>query len=107
MDAFACHGLLNHETSPTENQCVQKSVLVIILIMQFMTGCFGNAFIALVNITDWVKRRGISAADQSPIRCLKSTRHCAKGCRDISTATHIKALQPITSFLPLYCIFFL
>ncbi|XP_051029055.1 taste receptor type 2 member 125-like [Phodopus roborovskii] len=40
-------------------------------------------------------------------RHLKSMQHTAKGCRDISTTAHIKALQMVIVFLVLYICFFL
>ncbi|KAL1775771.1 taste receptor type 2 member 140-like, partial [Sigmodon hispidus] len=37
--------------------------LLIILYIEFIIGILGNAFMALVNIMDWVKRRNISVVD--------------------------------------------
>ncbi|XP_004626239.1 taste receptor type 2 member 31-like [Octodon degus] len=40
------------------------NILVTVIIAEFVIGNFANAFIALVNCTDWVKRKRISVVDR-------------------------------------------
>ncbi|XP_055467092.1 taste receptor type 2 member 129-like [Psammomys obesus] len=41
-----------------------QSILLCIVIVEIIIGCFGNGFIALVNCIHWVKKRKISAVNQ-------------------------------------------
>nr|XP_048288753.1 taste receptor type 2 member 125-like [Myodes glareolus] len=41
-----------------------KVIFATMLNVEFITGNFGNGFIAVVNIMDWVKRRKLSSVDQ-------------------------------------------
>ncbi|XP_057615596.1 taste receptor type 2 member 103-like [Chionomys nivalis] len=43
---------------------ILQATLITTVNMEFIIGSLGNAFIALVNIVDWVKRRKISLVDQ-------------------------------------------